>query len=85
MELINGKTDFETNLKIEDHSERHTVYAIGSRFDIDEPMFLIIDDSMADGMAILKYVPDNDNEGVGEDVPISSERVKAYLRISSGN
>jgi hypothetical protein len=47
--------------------------ALGSKLDEDEPMFLIIDDSMVDGMVVLKYIPDSDNE----DVPVPSERVKA--------
>lgn len=60
MELINGKVDLDINLKIEDHSTRQTIYAIDSRLDEDEPMFLIIDESIVDGMVILKYIPDND-------------------------
>ena len=77
MELINGKVDLDTNLTIESHSKRQTIYAIGSRLDEDEPLFLIIDDSMVDGMVILKYIPDSDNEDVCEEVPVPSERVKA--------
>jgi hypothetical protein len=77
MELINGNIDLDTNLKIEYKSKRQTIYAIGSKLNEDEPMFLIIDDSMVDGMVILKYIPENDNEDVSEDVPVPSERVKA--------
>jgi hypothetical protein len=47
------------------------------KLDEDEPMFLIIDNSMVDGMVVLKYIPDIDNEEVGEDVPVPSERVRA--------
>lgn len=77
MELINGKVDLETNLKIESHSQRQTIYAIGSRMDIDEPMFLIIDNRMDDGKVILKYIPENENDDVNQEVPVPSERVKA--------
>ena len=77
MELINGKVDLDTNLTIESHSKRQTIYAIGSRLDEDEPMFLIIDESMVDGMVVLKYIPDVDNEDVRDDVPVPSEKVKA--------
>jgi len=77
MELINGKIDLDTNLTIESHSKRQTIYAIGSKLDEDEPMFLIIEDSMVDGMIVLKYIPDRDNEDVGEEIPVPSERVKA--------
>ena len=52
MELINGDIDIETNIKIGKCSKRQTKYAIGSRFDEDEPMFLILDDTMVDGMVI---------------------------------
>jgi hypothetical protein len=51
--------------------------ALGSKLDEDEPMFLIIDDSMVDGMAVLKHIPDNDDEDVGEEVPVPSEKVRA--------
>jgi hypothetical protein len=64
-------------LTIESHSKRQTIYAIGSKLDEDEPMFLIIEDSMVDGMIVLKYIPDRDNEDVGEEIPVPSERVKA--------
>ena len=76
MELINGKVDLDTNLTIESHSKRQTIYAIGSKLDEDEPMFLIIDDCMVDGIVVLKYIPDSDNEDVGENVPVPSEKVK---------
>ena len=76
MELINGKIDIDTNLKIDHHSHRQTIYALGSKLDEDEPMFLVIDDSMVDGMVILKYIPDSDNENVSEEVPVPSERIR---------
>ncbi|MCK9424363.1 MAG: hypothetical protein M0Q38_17400 [Bacteroidales bacterium] len=79
MELINGNVDLDTNLKIDSHSKRHTIYAVGSRLDEDEPIYLVIDESMVDGMVILKYIPDNDNEDAGEDVPVQSERIKSKL------
>jgi len=79
MELINGKVDLDTNLTIDGHSKRQTIYALGSRLDEDEPMFLIIDESMIDGTVILKYIPDIDNEDVGEDIPVPSERTKVKL------
>ena len=76
MELINGKIDLDTNLKIEEYSKRQTTYAIGSNLDQDEPMFLVIDDSMVDGMAILKYVPDSDGSEIGPEVPAETEKLK---------
>jgi hypothetical protein len=59
MELIDGEVVLDKNLEIEKHSKRQTVYAIGSKFDLDEPIFLINDDDLVDGMALLKYVPDD--------------------------
>lgn len=79
MELINGKIDLDTNLKIEEYSKRQTTYAIGSNLDQDEPMFLVIDDSMVDGMVILKYVPDSRGSEVSPEVPVETENLKASL------
>ncbi|MEI8006027.1 MAG: hypothetical protein WCI48_07455 [Bacteroidota bacterium] len=76
MELINGKIDLDTNLKIEDHSTRQTIYALGSRLDEDEPMFLVIDNSMIDGIIILKYITDNDEDEAISDVPLEIEKIR---------
>ncbi|MCX6303484.1 MAG: T9SS type A sorting domain-containing protein [Bacteroidetes bacterium] len=62
MDLINGDIDIETKIKVGKYSKRQTIYAIGSKLDQDEPMYLIIDDTMVDGIALLKYVPDSDDE-----------------------
>jgi len=43
MNLIDGEIDLDTNLEIEEHSERITVYAINTSWDMDEPLYLIID------------------------------------------
>lgn len=77
MELINGKIDLEKNLTIENYSKRQTVYAIGSWFDLDEPMFLVRDDDMVDGMVILKYVTDADDEDeLSPKMPIGMKKIK---------
>ena len=76
MELINGEIDLDKNLKIENHSKRQTVYAIGSKLDEDEPMFLIIDESMVDGMVILKYIPDSDRNVINPEIPVESVKMK---------
>lgn len=76
-----GEYDLETNLKIEDFSKRQTTYALGSgiKENEDEPMFLIIDDKISDGMAILKYIPDNDD---GEDEnPIESIDTEMKIKV----
>jgi hypothetical protein len=76
MELINGTIDIDTNLKIESHSKRHTAYAIGSKLNEDEPLFLVIDDNIVDGMVILKYIPDSDEDEAGSDVPVETEKIR---------
>jgi len=79
MELINEEIDLDTNLKIENYSKRCTIYALGSNHDLDEPLYFIRDESMSDGMVILKYVPDmdNDDETVGPEIPVETEKIKA--------
>lgn len=63
-ELINGEVDLETCFKIEDYSEFSTIYAVGSRLEenLEEPIFLVIDDSLADGVFLLKYMPDDGDD-----------------------
>ena len=62
MELIDDKIDLDTNLEIENYSKRRTTYALGSKNDEDEPLFFIRDERMVDGMAILKYIPERDDD-----------------------
>jgi hypothetical protein len=77
MELINGNIDIQTNIKVGRCSKRQTVYAIGSRFDLDEPMFLVRDNDMVDGMVILKYVPDSyDEDEVSPRIPVGMKKLK---------
>ncbi|MEI7726892.1 MAG: hypothetical protein WCK09_17415 [Bacteroidota bacterium] len=77
MDLINGEIDIPTNIKIGKYSKRQTIYAIGSKIDDDEPMFLVRDDDMVDGMVILKYVPDsNDDDEVNPINPVDAEKIK---------
>ena len=75
MELINGGIDIETNIKIGKHSKRQTIYAISSKLDEDEPMFLVINDKMVDGMVILKYIPDSDDEEVIPEFPVEIDKI----------
>jgi len=64
MELFDGEIDIDMSLAIEKHSKRTTIYAIGSRVqdNTDEPLFLVRDEDMADGMVILKYIPEGDGD-----------------------
>ena len=79
MELIEGEIDLDTNLKIENYSKRLTIYALGSNHDLDEPLYFIRDDSMIDGMVILKYIPDHDEDDIGPDIPVAGEKIKVSL------
>lgn len=72
MDLINGEIDLDTNLEVETYCKRSTVYGIGSESDDDEPLFLIRDNDELDGRIVLKYVPDNDDEGGDEFSPKST-------------
>jgi hypothetical protein len=79
MELIEGEIDLDTNLKIENYSKRPTIYALGSNHDLDEPLYFIRDESMADGMVILKFIPEDDDEDFGLDIPVDAEKVISLL------
>lgn len=78
MDLIDGKVDVDANMEMETYSKTKTVYALGSQLDgnEEEPIFLIIDDSIADGVVYLKYVPDEDREREDE-VPVEGEKINA--------
>ena len=62
MDLIDGEIDLDTNLAIDNHSKRRTVYAYGSKLKgrTDEPVYLIIDDSIKEGSIIFKFVFEDD-------------------------
>lgn len=81
MELIEGNIDLDTNLAIETHSERSTIYAIGSQADDDEPLWLIVDDNVKDETFELKYIPeDEDDEAIEKNLPVEPELFKFYFR-----
>jgi hypothetical protein len=63
MELIDGEVDIDTNLEIEKFSSTKTVYAIGSKIteNEDEPIFLVTNDGISDGIVLLKYIPDDED------------------------
>ena len=59
---IDGQFDLETNLKIDEHNKKEIVYAIGQTLNEDEQLFLVIDNEVSDGIVILKYISDDDDE-----------------------
>lgn len=71
MDLIEGKINLDANLEIEKHSKRKTTYAIGSKVkgNEEEPLFLIIDESLADGEFVLKYI--DEDSGKDDKIGIS--------------
>jgi len=79
MELINGEINLDINLELGKHSKRETIYALGSLNDEDEPLFFVRDDDMVDGMLILKYVPDSDEDEINPILPVGIEKIKSRL------
>ncbi len=69
MESMDGEVDIDMNIKIEEFSENSTIYALGSMMEenIDEPIFLVVDDGLPDTCFSLKYSPDDDEE---DEVPM---------------
>ena len=68
MDLIDGKIDIDANLEIETFSETKTVYAIGSRLQLDEegygePIFLVKNDKLNADILVLKYDDSDDEKG----------------------
>jgi hypothetical protein len=63
MELIDGEVDIDINLEIEKFSDTKTVYAIGSKIteNEDEPILLVTNDNLQEGMLLLKYISDDED------------------------
>lgn len=74
IDLIDNMIDLDTNLKMETYSQYQTVYALGSGVEQnkDEPVFLVVDDSVPDNMIVLKYISDDDNDEADNTVPIET-------------
>ena len=73
MDLIDGEVNLETNLEIEKYSEIKTIYAIGSKIkeNEDEPIFLVLNNKIADGLILLKYIPDSESEDIETPIPVN--------------
>jgi len=74
---MDGEFDLDINLKLEDYSERTTIFGIGSKVNEDDLLLLTRDDSMGDGTILLKYIPDSaEGDEVDTDVPVGSDKVR---------
>ena len=81
-ELIDGEVNLDISDEIDRFSKRIIIYGLGSRIpeNEDEPIWLILDEDVADGRIILKYIPDNDDDDDNSDVPVPSEKIAAKLK-----
>ena len=50
------------NLEIDTTAKIKTIFAIGSAEDEDEPLYLMKDDTISEGIFILKYILDGDDK-----------------------
>lgn len=77
MDLIDGEIDMEANFEIESYSNIRTVYAIGSKLEMneDEPIFLVISEEISNGLILLKYIPDNESEDPENELPLSEDDI----------
>jgi len=73
---MDAEFDFDINLKLEDSADIKTIFAIGTAGDEDEPLFLIKDNSMNDGLLILKYIKDDDTENIEPEIPVEKNVLK---------
>jgi len=73
MDLIDGEVNLDANLEIETFSEMDMVYAIGSKLEQneDEPVFLVTDEQIGDGLILLKYIPDTESDDAEPQVPVN--------------
>lgn len=70
MDLIDGEVDLDSNLAMEEFSEDSTIYALGSKIkeNEDEPIFLVINNKLSDGLILLKYMDEDQSEEMQEPV-----------------
>ena len=73
MDIHNGEINVDEELKVDEHAKMHTIYAIGSGLsgNEDEALFLVTDNDLADGVVLLKYIPDNDDENAEDKAPVN--------------
>jgi hypothetical protein len=62
--------NFEINQKMDGASSKTLVYAISTEFEPDEPLCLIIDNTIAQDCLVLKYISDSDDDEVKELSPV---------------
>ena len=76
MDLIDGEINIDTNLKVEEYSQYHTIYAIGSEIEgnEDEPLFLVIEDKKTDGFVRLKYINENGDEDIETPILVDTRK-----------
>lgn len=75
---MDGEYDFDINLEIDTTAKIKTIFAIGSAEDEDEPLYLTKDDTMREGIFILKYIPDDDECNLPAN-PVEDEKINKKL------
>ncbi len=80
MELIDGEVDMEAHMAMESYGNIQTIYALGSSLwkNLDEPLLLIIDNRMPDGLVYLKYIPE-----CGAQEPVPPPKIPIHKNILS--
>jgi hypothetical protein len=73
MDMIDGEVNMDVNLKMDAHSQRTMVYAIGSGLEgnEDEPLFLVLEDSLSDRVVELSFLSDEDDDHPETETPSS--------------
>ena len=82
---MDGQFDIETNLIIDKYREREITYAIGSGINEDEPLFLVIDNKVSDGIVLLKYIPDNDDVNSEPQASVVEGEIKNIIILTPKN
>lgn len=83
MDAIDGKVDVDANMDMEEHSNRKTIYAIGSEIkeNEDESIYLAADDALSEGIVLLKYISDDSDDNFGDfDFPLDLEEIIEEFR-----
>ncbi len=62
--------NFEINHSMDQASSKILVYAISTEFDLDEPLYLIKDTSIAKDTLLLKYISDSGDDEIEEPIPV---------------
>jgi hypothetical protein len=78
---MDANLDLDSNLEMEPFLKKPRIYAIGSELtgNEEEPIFLMVDDSISEGAFTFKYIPEEDGDEEADNPPAESPERERVL------